>query len=631
MLSNFSRSVSLLALSVLLSPLSDFQAMARWAEEDEANIECLNKTTRYKVNQDGTYTVESEEQLKVLTEEGRQNLKTRTYTYDANLHTFEVLEAKTINDEIETVIPKEKIEDKPLASDTLGLRKKHQVLIPFERVTVGSIIHVKTKTHLFKPQVEKYFAASLTFSGGYLWTNNNTTIESELPLFLKINDPRNRLDVSESNDESKHTVQIRLKKPTIEKLIGEPESSHGEPALYTSFAFSTEKDYERIGKLKANVYQAVVNAPLPEELESIRSIASQIKDEADCIDTIVTHLIKKISYLGSWNVAEGHLEPRSLEAIITSGYGDCKEYSSCLAAILNKLGYNAKIALVERGDVYLEEDTLPSESNFDHVIVKVMAPSGKTYWIDPTNNVAMADGIFPDIADRPTLVLDPETPTYERVPPIDSRHAKSTYEKTISIADGGEVHTEGSLCFEGETAKSLTESLNKFSASMVKGAVIKHVCEGADPLNDSVILPERTWDKVKPLNVTFSYGENDVMTHTNYGDAFPLLGGWCQPYVSVSQKDEGALYVGPPETIVKKNLFKNVSAEGLETLAFSIETPWLNAKRELVTTEAGVVVTETIEKLKSIISAKDLKSEEYGKLKNALRKYCDGVAIIFSR
>jgi len=631
MISKFSLSVTLLTLSLLLSPLSDFQAMARWGKKDEATIECCNKTTRYKINRDGTYTIESDVQLKILTEAGRQTLKTVTYPYDATRRTFEILEAKTSSNEGEFIVPKEKIEDKPSASDPLGLSDAHQILIPFERVTVGSTIHLKTKEHIFKPPFEGYFAQHLMFHDGYLWTHNTTTIESELPLFLKVNDPRDCLDISESRDGSKYIVQINLKKPIYEQLTGESKDSYGEPALYTSCSFSTEKDYERIGKLEANFYQSVLSAPLPKDLERIRHIASQIKDETDCIDTIVTHLIEKITYLGSWNTAEGHLAPRPLETIVTSGYGDCKEYSACLAAILNKLGYQAKIAIVHRGDLYLDEETLPNHSEFNHAIVKVVSPSGKTYWIDPTNNVSMADGIFPDIAHRPVLVLDLKKPTYERIPPIDSGHAKTTYERTITMADGGVVHTEGSLCFEGEAAKDMTCSLNTYPAAMVKEAIVKHMCEGADPINDCITLPERTSGKVKPLNMTFSYEENHVMTHTNCGHAFPLRSNWYTPYVAVSQKDEGALYVGNPQTIVKKNIFKNVSAKELDKLAFSIQTPWVNAKRELVITKEGVVVTETIEQLTSVISAKDLKSEEYGKLKNTLRKYCDGVAIIFSK
>lgn len=631
MSSCYSRFVSLLTLSLILFPLSSTQVYARWAEIKEANVECVKENTTYKVKKDGTWTWESEIQLKILTEAGRQALSTQSYTYDATNFTVEILEAKINSDGQEIIVPKQKIEDKPLASDPTGLRKNHQILIPFERVTVGSIVHIKVKQTCFKTQFDKHFSLSLTFGQSDVLRNSEIVIESELPLFSKIHDPRNSLSIIEKNDGSKYVMKINLKKPIFETLVGESDNSYGEPALYTTVSFSTEKSYERLGKLAANLYHPIMTAPLPKELESIRKIASRIGDEIECIDRVVTHLIEKITYLGSWDTLEGHITPRSLEAIINSGYGDCKEYATCLAAILNRLGYQAKIALINRGDVYLEEDALPNLRQFNHAIVKVVGPSGKTYWVDPTNDVTMADGIFPDIADRPVEVLDPENPTYERTPPIDAHHALTTHEQTIALSDDGYVHTEGSYACKGEAAKLLTEFLNKHTHSLVEEHLINSICRSDDPINPKINLGKVTSRQVKPLKATFSYGANHIMIHTNYGDAFPLENNWHEPYIGTSQKNEGALSIGHPNTIVKKIVFKNVSAKDLDRLAFSIQSPWLNAKRELAVTKEGVVVTETVQKLKSIISAKDLKSKEYSELKNTLRKYCDGAAIIFSK
>jgi hypothetical protein len=85
---------------------------------------------------DGSWSKESEVHLKALTEFGRQRLSTRTINYDATLTKLEVIEAKTRNENGEIIIPKEKIEDKPLASDPRILKEDHQVLIPFEGITI---------------------------------------------------------------------------------------------------------------------------------------------------------------------------------------------------------------------------------------------------------------------------------------------------------------------------------------------------------------------------------------------------------------------------------------------------------------------------------------------------------------
>lgn len=623
-----------LSLSIVLFPYSSVHA--RWAEEDEADVECISEKKVYTVKEDGSWQCKTDTRVRVLTEAGRKALSTQCFEYDATRETFKVLRASTRNNGSRFTVSKKRIEDKPLASDSLGLSKKHQILVPFEQVVVGSTLHLITERHHITPDFEKHFSLNLGFNDGHLRKKAEIIIESELPLFSKINDPWDCLKVREARDDSKYTWQIKLKKPIFENLVSEPKNSYGEPSIFTSLSFSTERDYQRIGKLEAALYEPILTAPLPKELDKIRRVARKIKNERVCIDTIVAHLIDKITYLGSWDTAEGHFTPRSLEAIIRSGQGDCKEYASCLAAILNQLGkgYKARIAGVYRGEVYLESvDSLPSPGNFNHAIVKVITPSGKTYWIDPTNVVTMAGRIFPDIADRSVEILDPENPTYERIPPIDPRHSIEKIDRMISIMDDGHVNVEGSRYVKGESAINFTETLNQYASSQIKEAFLRNVFGISNPINPIVNLPTlpEISRQVSSLTTTFSYGEKDALTRTNRGYAYYLGGNWYSPYTSSSEDNEGALYVGEPETVIVKSVFKNVSAEGLESLAFSIQTPWVNAKRELSIIEDGIVVTETFERLRSIISAKDLKSKKFRKLQKEFCKHGEGVAIVFSK
>ena len=128
MLSCFSRSVSLLTLSSLIFSVSNSQVCARWAEFNEADVEGLNSKRVIIVQKDGTLTDETEVQFKIINEAGRA-FATQIFTYDTTLCRLDVIKAVTYNDGVEVVVPKDKIEDKPLASDHRGL-EEHQVLIP---------------------------------------------------------------------------------------------------------------------------------------------------------------------------------------------------------------------------------------------------------------------------------------------------------------------------------------------------------------------------------------------------------------------------------------------------------------------------------------------------------------------
>jgi len=609
--------------------LSDSRLEARRALEADSNIECLQSDTIYKVDERGRWTMELDIQLKILNEAGRQHLSVLPFTYDATRSTLEILEAKAITNGKEFIVSKQKIEDKPLASDPLGLRDDHQLLVPFEQVSIGSVLHLKLKRTFFKPDFEKYFYTSVEFGEDYLWKKASVTIESALPLFFKVNDPQDILQVADKKEGNKQILQIKLKKPLLQALVGE-YNSFLDPQTKAYVSISTEKSYERLGKIQGKQYHSILTEKLPAVLDAIRVTARKTNTETECIDTVVSGLIEKIHYLGNWNSAEGNLIPRTLHQIVTTGYGDCKEYSACLAAILNALGYRAKIALVQRGEVYLEENKLPGIHPFNHAIVQAIGPSGKTYWIDPTNITTMADGIYADIANRPALVLDPNKPEYVSIPSIDHRHACFNVEETITIKNDGYVVTQGAFCLQGEKAQGFTQDLLMNQPSVLKEHVIKTLCHSADPINPTLTLPEATSRKVQTLNASYGYEEKNTLLHTNQGCAFPLESTWHQPYVGTSQKHEGTIFVGHPETRIKKTIFKKAEAENLDTLAFSIQSPWLNAKREIFVSEEGITVVETVERLQSVISAKEFNSPQFEELKQTLRKYCDGAAIIFS-
>ncbi|MDE4994734.1 transglutaminase, partial [Francisella tularensis subsp. holarctica] len=48
----------------------------------------------------------------------------------------------------------------------------------------------------------------------------------------------------------------------------------------------------------------------------------------------------------------------------------------------------------------------------------------KEYWIDPTNNISMTNVLFPDIANRKALILDPEGFIFTHIPNIDYKKSK---------------------------------------------------------------------------------------------------------------------------------------------------------------------------------------------------------------
>jgi len=622
------RSILYFILFICLQ-LSSLQA--RFGHPSEANVEFIKHKLLYNINKDGTYTVRTEVHIRILNESARQNFATQTYEFDKTLSHLNVIEAKTIHEGREYTVSENEIESKPLASDPTGLSEKYQVLIPFKHAVVGSILHLVTEEKRFKAPFKGYFGTNFIFCNDILWKDTEIEIHSAIPLNVKINDPRKHFKFEKRKEGLNEVYSFKLTEPFYECIVHEQTNNYLEPEKQTYISVSSEKDYRRINKIEAQNYESVLKATLPDRLNKIANKAKHFDQEEDQITSIISDLIETIHYLGTWK-DDGHLIPRPLDVIVNSGYGDCKEYSVCLVAVLRALGHEAYIAGVFRGDNYFKTSYLPTASTSNHAIVKMISKSGKVYWLDPTNLTAMADGIFPDICDRPAEVLKVEDVSYEYIPPIDHRHSVLTVERIITFNQDHTSSTLGKINWSGEIALPMTNKLILEPESIVKDWLSKELSETKEPYNKKIKLDYNKADRiVKDVKVGFSFEEDNTLQTTNLGHAVPIYTGWADQYLNTSSSHEGAVYIENPQTINSSVIFKGVKAKNLEALAFSVKSPWLNAQRKLVQTKEGIKIISTMELLKSIITPEEIRSPEFENLKKVLRKYCSGISLVVER
>ncbi len=620
-----------LAISAsIVSSLTATDLHARWGTKDDASVEVIKNETKIKIKKDGTSVVVVDQLYKILNEDARQNYATEMIAFDKSREEVKVLEAETIVGEQVYKVPVEKIEIKPLASDERALRQDYQILVPFQNVVVGSVVHLKYETNRFYADMPHYAAGSLGYDfrgNGWLWDHSDITIESELPLETKISDPTHSLKVTKG----KNTIHVKLVKPYIRNLVGEPDANYMEPANRTYLSYSTEKDYQKIGAYFSKFYEEIINQPLPPKLEEIRKKAASQKSEIDQIDAAAEGIIEAVHYLGNWDTAAGHWIPRPLQTITDTGYGDCKDYSVCLAAILRNMGYETHAVFVDRSGVHLDPEELPRLNHANHVMVKVINKSGTVYWVDPTNVTTMAGGIYHDISNRPALVLDPVKPSYESIPAIDYRRAIFEANEIITIGKDNTVKRVGSIQLKGERAEFAIREMFSSPASAMEDRIVKALCDGREPKIKKITLPIVNSRKVKDFKADYEIEEEHTLLHTNDGYGFNLDNKWVETYLETSDAHEGAVAVDIPNTAIRNMTFKGMKANNLEALNYSIDTPWVKAERRVTATEDGIHIYEKAEIFKSKITPAEIRSAEFKKLRETLGKQCQGVAIILSK
>jgi transglutaminase-like putative cysteine protease len=127
--------------------------------------------------------------------------------------------------------------------------------------------------------------------------------------------------------------------------------------------------------------------------DSIKAIANRIKSQATTqssqLALALDYVQHNIRYIGIELGNNSHV-PTPANETLQLKYGDCKDKSVLLLAIMEELGITGFPALVHTNIGKSLNSLPPSVSRFDHVIVNAFI-NQKSYWLDPT----MTDQIGP--------------------------------------------------------------------------------------------------------------------------------------------------------------------------------------------------------------------------------------------
>ncbi|MCJ7454045.1 MAG: DUF3857 domain-containing protein [Wolbachia endosymbiont of Homalodisca vitripennis] len=606
-------------------------AEARWSKYEDASVEVKFSNVNINVNRDGTYETEVELQARILKESGRDRFSLYSLIYNDDSANLTVLEAKAAYNGEEYIVTEDMIEDKPLASPSKGFDQLKQVTISFPKVEIGTEVYLRYKQVNKKVPVDNFYGLSFSYYGDYLQADN-TKINSELPLEIKVNDPREVLEIAEEKNDDIHSISIALKKAVYENTTNEPHNGILNIKHNTWVSLSSLSKWEDLAKKLAPGYHSVINQPLPATFKAIAESADNESTDEEKINAVTSLLNEKVQYMGDWRTVSGKYFPRDLEKIADSQVGDCKDFSASTSAILQELGYKVQPILVMRGTISTSNpEALPNMGNFNHVMLKVTNKDGKIYWIDPTNTVSMAQGIFPDIADRNALVLDSEEADYIKIPAVQGENSKVISHSELTIEDNV-VNEYGQLTVQGEAALGLTGVGLYYSDEQLRDSVFRMI-SGVyldEEEKKFLELPDLTLRNVEDLTIKYEFQQKNKIFKTNLGPALNLGDNWLNDVVNTASDQVSDLFIGVPKTKESHMIIKDIKIKNCENLNFEIDSPWLYVNRFCKYKNDGTEFSNLITIKKSFITNEELKTAEYKNLKSELENNFSRASIIIS-
>ncbi len=602
--------------------ISSFSVSARYATYEEAPVEVNLNNVTIDVKKSGKYSEVHEKEITILNEVGRQKYGSQTLYFMKDITEIVDIEAKTIYEGKEYPVDKSHIEIKPLASSEHGFDQKYQILISFPHVLIGSKLYLKYKKKCLIPPMDNAYYEEVRLGIDQYSKTADIKIVSELNLKTLINDPDKNLSVKEDIKDNKYYISVTQNKPIYYALSNESYSKTLDEQKTSYISISSVKSYDEISKYFAPKYKEVSEQKLPTLFQTIVDQASKIKNEIEQIDYITSELSEKIRYMGEWRTIKGQFFPRDLEIVASTGFGDCKDYSTVTVAILKKLGYKANNAFVYRGINYIQNNNiLPSEAVFNHAILTTIGKSGTKYWIDPTNFISMAGKAYPDISGRSSLVLDSENPRYEYIPGVDSKKSGFSLSEEIRLSDGY-IDSTNSLSIFGERASSLTGVELYTSRQAIEEMIIRYFSGETKPLEQHVVLPNLKSRIVQDINVDFSYKKEDDLIRSNIEKAIklPFLSlEFAKEFIKFSEDDVGVSYLMDPINYNYKTVIKNYTAETPEKLNFDMKNKWFSASRKCYKAGTDIIIEEKAELFNPIIYPEDTKTDSFKEIKKQIK------------
>jgi hypothetical protein len=230
-------------------------------------------------------------------------------------------------------------------------------------------------------------------------------------------------------------------------------------AFYVSFPPEGKRSYtwrqlgDRYLQLSEGAYEST-----PE----IDALADLVKGstESEVIENSFGSIVRKIRYHAD---EEGRFAffPRKASAILENGYGDCKEISILLQALLHEKNVAAHPALIATKHHCQPLEKYPSLHSFNHMILATGTPKGGYRFLDGTNTWADANSSYFPLIGRTAFLIRSDGSHLVQVPAGNHFQNRVVTHALVKTEDGNAPwKIKGSIKLIGYPALQFFSGLN---------------------------------------------------------------------------------------------------------------------------------------------------------------------------
>ncbi|QQL44164.1 DUF3857 and transglutaminase domain-containing protein [Sulfuriroseicoccus oceanibius] len=438
-----------------LTKLDDLLEGGHPESKESIDGEVLLREYLYWVDEDGKSHRIFHTVYHAHTQDGVEAMAQDRFAFDAKLTRVHLAAARTIGADgtVKEVADNAAFIERGRQENATQLyNSDHSVVVIYPDVKMGSLVETILVYEEVEQQIPGEFTTVLGFSTGWPVTHDRREIDLPTPLFEKLNQDQLGDDVPQMEIVSQMAGRTRLRWSADHLDRGFSERSEAPSSQTGPCVFlSTLPDWDAFTTWYSGVLAE--RSTLSDELkQQVDSWTEGLDSDEQILRALFEKAANDVRYTGLEFGFSG-LRPYACNTVWDNQYGDCKDKSNLLRAMLAHKGINAYLTLVQTSHAGLVPKGVADFRRFDHAILAVELKPGKWIFCDPTIEHGRPGTLSPSSSDREVLVVVGERAQWMRTPPATG--LKYHYALSLDLSDSYQI--TGTLESTGSGYYSISE------------------------------------------------------------------------------------------------------------------------------------------------------------------------------
>jgi transglutaminase-like putative cysteine protease len=489
---------------------------------DEVLVDELTHT-RYEAA--GTAVTWDDQYVKVLTEKGKREGRSMSFSFTLPYDTVTVVRAEILRPDgtalAVDLASQSRVMVSPDQMDKNIYNPNQKILtVGLPGLEVGDVYHVTTRNDTLKARVPDAWADFAVFE--YTSPIRRLVYEVDAPAALPLRHAALKGEIPGTvtrseraeGDRTVHRWEVR----DVPRFFEEPNM----PPYYTvvqRLLLSTTPSWPDLSRWYWNLCRPHLEAVNDGLRQKVTELTAGAADRDERIRRLFRFVSQQIRYMGVTTETEAPgYEPHDASATFDQRYGVCRDKAALLAAMLRLAGEPAFPVIIDAGPRKDEEVPLPY---FNHAIVAVRNADGGYLLMDPTDE-STTDLLPSYLCNKSYLVAHPDGDTLRTSPilPAESNLLRIATEGVLDAS--GTLTATSTLRFEGindNAYRGHFARLKPIERRRYFEGLVKRRAAGA-ALKDVTLTPADMQDTTVPLTAVLTYEAADYPVT---GDGYALL------------------------------------------------------------------------------------------------------------